>query len=513
MDKLDWCERFLYLKKKPISFASRPYLHAPYNSPAQRLVIRASRQVEKSTFLVNTIVYAAVTHPGIHILFVCPRQEQARVFSSSRLLPTIQGSPLIRRALLGRSGRPPQVMNLRFANDSEVYIRAAYHSADAARGIDADVLLVDEFQDVADGHLPVLEETLSHSKLRRVLLTGTPKTIDNHLESYFRQSTACEFKVPCTKCRRDAILDDRCLGPTGPVCPACQTPIDPTRGRWLARNPGSSWGEGYWINHLMVPWLNYQELLERQRTYDPALFKNECLGLPTVLGDHIVTRAELEACCLERPMAQSGREVPPPGSRRLVAGIDWGGGGTSRTMLTIGYMDDKYRFIVVRVERFRAEEEPDRILQQVADRCTAFGVCLIGADGGGNGHVYNRLLTDRLGQRCRLFAIMYSTSEQEPRQEGLLWRWTVNRSASIGTVFGRVKKKMLLFPRVQDCGSFLDEFACEVAEYDDFHRSIRYTHPETQPDDCLHATNYAVLVAIRAHASRMMYGTGREHDY
>jgi hypothetical protein len=507
MNRIEFCERFVYLKKKPISFARRPYLREPYNSKARRLVIRASRQVEKSTFLVNTIIHAAIRFPGIHILFACPRQEQARVFSNSRLLPTIQDSPLIRRVLLGGSSRPPQVMHLRFVNSSEVYVRAAYHSADSVRGIDADLLLIDEFQDVADGNLPVLEETLSHSQMHRVVLTGTPKTIDNHLESVFQQATACEFKVPCIGCRKGTILDERCLGPIAPICPECQTPIDPKCGHWVPRNPGSTWGESYWINHLMVPWVNYQELLERQRTYNPALFKNECLGLPTILGDHIVTRAELEACCSDRPMALSINDVPQEVRPFLIAGIDWGGGGTSRTVLVIGYMDLQYRFNVLRFDRFRAEEDPDHVLQQVAQRCSQFTIRLIGADGGGNGHVYNRLLIDRLGQKCVLHAIMYSTSEHEPRREGLLWRWTVNRSASIGTVFGRVKKQVMTFPRVQDCGSFLDEFACETAEYDDFLRSIRYTHPDTQPDDALHATNYAMLIGIRAHAARTMYGS------
>lgn len=306
-----------------------------------------------------------------------------------------------------------------------------------------------------------------------MLLTGTPKTIDNHLEGVFRQSTACEYHVPCRKCKQAVVLDEHCLGPTSPVCPTCRQPIDPKLGHWEARNPESCWGEGYWINHLMVPWINYQELLERQRSYDPARFKNECLGLPTILGEHIVTRAELEACCRDRPMAQSPRDIPLKGRKRLVAGIDWGGGGVSQTVLTFGYMDHKYCFNVVRFERFRAMEEPDVILRTVAERCAAFGVRLIGADGGGNGSVYNRLLVDRLEQRCLLHAILYSTSDHPPLQEGVIWRWTVNRSASIGVVFGRVKKRMLLFPRVADCGSFLDEFACEVAEYDDFHRSIK----------------------------------------
>jgi hypothetical protein len=92
-----------------------------------------------------------------------------------------------------------------------------------------------------------------------------------------------------------------------------------------------------------------------------------------------------------------------------------------------------------------------------------------------------------------------------PEQEGTLWKWTVSRSASIGNVFGRVKKRMLLFPSVRDSGTFLDEFACEVAEYDDYDRSIRYSHPETLPDDCLHATNYALLLGCRANRPRQPY--------
>jgi len=73
----------------------------------------------------------------------------------------------------------------------------------------------------------------------------------------------------------------------------------------------------------------------------------------------------------------------------------------------------------------------------------------------------------------------------------------VNRSATIGTVIARVKKQTLLFPRREDCGSFLDEFECVVAEHDDHLRAIRYTHPETQPDDALHACNYAHILAVR----------------
>ena len=73
-------------------------------------------------------------------------------------------------------------------------------SADAARGISADLLLVDEFQDIAAGDLPVLQETLSHSTDGRTILTGTPKSIDNHLSAVFHQSTANEWTMTCEGC-------------------------------------------------------------------------------------------------------------------------------------------------------------------------------------------------------------------------------------------------------------------------------------------------------------------------
>ena len=108
-------------------------------------------------------------------------------------------------------------------------------------------------------------------------------------------------------------------------------------------------------------------------------------------------------------------------------------------------MNDRYQFIVVHFERFAAREEPDRILREVSDRCRQFGIRFIAADGNGNGNVYNRLLLDKLRGQCAFFAIYYSISGQEPRQDGALWCWTVGRSATIGAVFARIKKKNAAF--------------------------------------------------------------------
>ena len=505
MNKFAWCEHFAYLRGQRIAFTDREYLRAVYNSPRRRVVMRCSRQVEKTTFICNTVAHAAVMHPGVRIIVVFPRGEQASVFAHSRLTPMLETSPVIRRILLGRRPQKLKVMNMRFQNGSEVYIRSAYHSGDTVRGIDGDFLLVDELQDVAGGDLPVLEQALSHSPHRRVVLTGTPKMIDNHLEDAFSRSTANEWRVPCP-CGELVFLDEQCLGPQGPLCPACQAAINPRAGHWVARNPSSDWGDGFSLNHLVTPWLNYGELLEAQRSYNPALFRNECLGLPTYLGDHIVTREQVEQCCTARPMANSLAEVPPAVRGQLVAGIDWGGGAASGTVLVIGYITRDDHFHVVHLFRCRAQEDPDAVLQSLTRRCEMFRVRVIAADGAGNGNVYNNLLLNMLPQTAGLYAIYYSSGDQAPRQyKGRLWHWTIGRSASLGMVFTRVRKQRIHFPRLGDVRCYLDEIWCEVAEYDDQQRSIKYTHPETQPDDTLHALNYAATLA--------RYGLDRSHDY
>ena len=251
------------------------------------------------------------------------------------------------------------------------------------------------------------------------------------------------------------------------------------------------------MNHLMVPWLNYDDILERQRSYDLVRFKNEVLGLPSTTGDQVVTRAELEACCVEHAMANSLTDIPRTVQSSLVAGLDWGGGSTSRTVLVIGWMRSDYIFQVCRFERFDSQDDPSFVLEQLADLCRRFQVRCIAADGGGNGTVQNRMLLSKLGGHPLMYAISYAMSDQEPRNDGAVWKWTVHRTGTIGHLFSRVKQQKILFPRITECGRFLDEFACEIAEYDDINRATKYTHPATQQDDALHATNYALLVATR----------------
>jgi hypothetical protein len=496
--QINFCSRLVYHGDQLINFEGRPYLPPIFGSTARNLVLRASRQVEKSTFLALKILYLAATKPGIQLLYVCPRQEQARLFIHQKLMPLLTGSPFVRQMLLGDSRRQPPVTHMRFANGSQLFVRAAFRSADAVRGISADVLLVDEFQDIAPGDLPVLQETLSHSELGATVLTGTPKLVDNYLEAMFNQSTANEWTTTCAECGTNVIPDEHCIGPTGIACPQCRASLDLSTGRWVPRHPDAAWGDGFWLNFLMVPWASdFDKVLERQQVYDCSRFRNEVLGLPVSLGDHLVTLAELQACCTSQPMAHSIEDVAARFRGNTIAGIDWGGGGTARTVVVVGYARPEGVFEVCHMARFRADEDPDRVRTLVAEVCRRFQVRWIGADGCGTGSVYNRLLLDALSYTAHVFGIHYAGADSNPHQDGILWKWAVDRTGSLGYVFTCVKKQKIHFPRADDCHSFLDEIACEVAEWDDLTRRVKYSHPSTQPDDALHAVNYALAMACR----------------
>ena len=397
MKMSDWCETFFYLRGKPIRFAGRPYLRAVYDTTARRQIVCAVRGRPRKARTWST---ASCTRPGPAgqpDALRCPAWNRPGCFSPPAPAARPGAKSLPAGRLLGRGRRRPQVMNL-VENGATLFVRAAYHSADSCRGLSVDLLLVDEFQDVAEGDLPVLTETLSHAENGRMVLTGTPKLCDNHLEAMFRRSTANEWTTACPNCGKDAILDERCLGPSGYPVPAVRNAAGsaarslggPQSGRPGGRDSGSA-----------IRW---------------------CPGCPTTkssIGSACTTgrssRTRSWACrrrwraprhaggvggvLPRRRLWPSGwRTCHDEGRGELLAGIDWGGGQSSRTVLAIGFMRRDYCFQVCLLERFAASEDPDHVLASVAQRCAQFRVRLLAADGGGNGHVLNRLLLDRLGR-------------------------------------------------------------------------------------------------------------------
>ncbi len=164
------------------------------------------------------------------------------------------------------------------------------------------------------------------------------------------------------------------------------------------------------------------------------------------------------------------------------------------------------RFCVLRCDRWPPQKNPNHIVQHVSALCVRLGVRWIAADDNGNGSVYNRVLLENLkeqGHTLRgFYGMLYAADTETPKPHGALTRWNIGRTPTIGRMFGRIKLKLLLFPQVSQSGSFLDDFVNVVGEFDDSNRVLRYTKPDDRQDDCVHATNYAELLAMRVWAGQ-----------
>lgn len=498
MTPLQVAASLVWLDNKPISFADRPYLTLIHDRRPAKLVLRCSRQVEKSTTLAILLLLNAAQDPGSTALVVLPRQEQLRVFRDTKLLPILHGSPALKRLLAGRGSRITATQML-LANGAQIHLRAAFNSADAARGISCSFLVLDEFQDMSPDALPVLEQALAHARTKRILMAGTPKLVDNPLEKAYGLSTKCEWIVACPACGTHNKPDGDVIGPQGTICRECSEPIDFRKGEWRSYDCKNSWGDGYWINHLMVPWMNYQEILSYRESYDPVRFSNEVLGLPSTLGDHLVTEEQVLACCTNRSQAEGASAIRQLGImlQTLTVGIDWSGGSASRTAIVVGGHDMSGHFHVLHVQALPPQEGHDIALAEVGKVLMMFPGARVAADGNGNGAVLNReLLNRRDNPAKRITAIYYAGSMGTPQEvTSSEVRWTVDRTRVLSDIYTRIKANKITFPHQNDVAGLLADLWHETAEYDPQQRSLRYFCSPGHLDDVLHAMAYSLAVS------------------
>lgn len=491
-----FCESSIRLGDRPVRFDGRPYLSAIHNVLNRNVILRTSRQVEKSTYLTHRVVHHLVSRPGSAVIYVVPREQQARSFANTRVHPAIQKSPLVRSFLgVAEKGSRP-VKDIGFPNGSWLHIRSAYHSADSVRGLSASMLVVDEFQDVAAGILPILQETLSHASTPITLLAGTPKLTNNHLERYFAASTANEWVARCDGCGDDVRVSEDCLGEAGPICPGCKAPIDFRQGRWLPSNPSSTWGEGFAIHAMMTPWKTYDDVRSAQALYPAEYFRNEVLGLPTDLGSLEITRDLLEACCRDRRPYGSRDDLPHWAHATLVAGIDWGNGNDSPCAVVIGSLGADDVFHVWRWSLLPPTSQREDTWQAVVRLCEQFGVTSVAADARGGGIRANRWLYDRLGHDSGppITGIRYESADGARTRDGTIWSRGIDQAKWISGMFSRIRLRTISFPTSPDNEIQFQHLLSVTASYNDIDRVITFEHPPDQRNDMVHALTYALAL-------------------
>jgi intein/homing endonuclease len=464
-----------------------------------------------STLLGNKSLCYSCLVPAFKTLYVSPSATQTKTFSNDRLKDPIETSPILKRFTTQMLSA--NILEKQFINRSKVTLRYAFLNADRARGIPAWMLLIDELQDILGDNIPVIEQCLSHApdKWRRYVYSGTPKSLDNIIETYrANRSTQGEWVVPCSSCGTEKgptrgrfwnILGEKNIGKRGLICEKCGTLIDPMHqdAQWafqVAMNPPDVEWESYRIPQLMVPWVPWSEILYRYAHDSRDKFYNETLGISFDSGLRPLTQGQVKACCRPNILMSKAKEKyrELSYSQPFYMGIDWGTGENSYTVVTLAtYIDMKFR--VFWWHRFTGEgTNPDVQLEKICELVEFFNVRIIGADYGG-GFDRNDKLMRKYGPQ-RLHKFQYAgRPHKKVEWSGKLRRWVVHRTEVMSDIFNAIKRgRECEFPRWEE---FKEPFAQDMlnifSEYSEMQKMIVYKHSLDKPDDSFHSLLYCWL--------------------
>jgi hypothetical protein len=501
----------LMLEGEPFSLEKRDHLLSIYDDNKKFRLMMFSRQAEKSTTLASKAITRCTIHRFYRNLYVAPREDQIKIFSHQKVTPFIEDSPKIKKFFQDKSCKT-SVFHKSFTNRSEIIMKAAYLTPDAARGITADGLQVDELQDIIQDHLPVLESCLLHAKPWAAFreYSGTPKTMQNPMQYYWERSKQIEWVIKCSGCNNYNLLGMKNIGRDFLICskPGCSRQIYPYNGFWAVTNRDGKF-PAYRVCYLMVPWCSWRNpedaeepgVIQMMESWKPHRFMNETLAISYDDAENPLSREELMAACEDRPFYESLGDIPSELKNKLtdiVAGIDWGTSlaGKSATVISIGSFCTDGKFRVLYMYRFPPTlADMDDQVSVITKILNLWQARVVGSDWG-FGYAQNSRLSKKFGPRlCQ----MYLSSSQKA---GLVYNpvlklYTLSRNQLLTKMFLEIQDRHILFPQWSNESDirlsmeyFSTDFLKVGKEYSAKTRTAHYVHPTGVADDAVHSTNF-----------------------
>lgn len=485
---------------------------AIYDGKYSRLLLKTGRQVAKSTTIACFMIAEAIGTSQFKSFYISPTQEQTRKFSHTRIAKILSYSPDLRKSFVGPESIDNVLLRM-LRNGSELAFTYALDDPDRARGFSADRCSFDEVQDILyESVIPVIEECMANSKHAYSVYAGTPKTTENTIEFLWSLSTQTEWCIKCDGCSKFTFIDSvKALGKTGPECLSCRKPLNPRNGQWVDMAKGGV--KGFHIAQPIMPenvpaswpvgsdgWKlateRWEKLLFKLESplYGEARFLNECVGVSTSTGVRLLTKEILESLC---DPDHSMTRLPLPNSKdgitRVVAGVDWSGGGAevkgseglfkSRTVFHIWGQDAQGRLKTLFYKIFPNGHAIGWI-DEIVELCNAWGVSMLCGDAG-EGALANALLRQKLGDH-RVVAIRYMALSKPVEWNPGSLAYHVDRTTLIDNFARFLMHKQAIYPKVQEATPAINDILNVYEEVTQAGRKV-WRHSPSAPDDALHA--------------------------
>ncbi len=478
-DPVDWIKQARWIKNAPFSFDEMPYLEGIQRDTSHVINIVKPRQMGVTELLLNWLLFNLVKNPGTTGIYVTDRYEHAKIFSNKRLAEAIAQSEYLKAKVPKNKG------NLKwqpFHNGSNLYILSAWNGFEEARSIPADFAAVDEMQSVNVLSLPVLTESMSRSKFKKIIKTGTGSDEGDPWWDEWHRGTQYTWNPD---------MMDR-FG---------------RRGDW-AQIPNTIFVpdvSSYSITNNLATWINPLEIQYKQRTMTPRSFTNEVVG-----WWYRGLRRPLVAKEIQNLFDRNLGIVPEDAVDDrwpIFMGIDLGGGTAAYTVAWIWQLVKKAapRFKVLNVVKID-DPSTEKQADKLATLIDKYKVNQVVSDAGGGIRQVEKL-SERYKQR--FYKCHYRYDANNPYEIiSNETRVNVDRTWGIETIIDLIKRPEdhpnfpLGIPRIQvpykdpeKIEWIIDHFTCIEAENAEANgrQYVKYTHGEETNDDALHAAVYSYV--------------------
>lgn len=296
-DRLEWT-----LKKRPYLIPGRKfdidhhkYLIDLYRCEAKEIVVKKSGQAGVSEWLVSYAIHTCDQRNG-NVLYVFPTEGVVSDFSTARLGPAIEASEYLNQIVIDGSGsggfRGSDRITLKRIRDRFLYFRGSKVQPDGSapqlKSIDADVLILDEVDELDQRAPAIAKKRLGHARegMGNILWVSTPTFPGYGIDAEFQDSDGREWFIPCPFCsHKQALTIDHIVvdwddngrpigwhgqkeGKAWAACEHCGKELNRLAdGEWVAARPSNE-RAGFHLSKLFSPHNNLLDIVKALDTVD-----------------------------------------------------------------------------------------------------------------------------------------------------------------------------------------------------------------------------------------------------
>jgi hypothetical protein len=545
------CERlFTTDGGQPWRLNMMPFFVEIYDKPRNKLLLITSRQSTKTTYLRNVGVQRSLRNPGNAAIYIAPTNSQVGDFSRKKLDNVFAYNTGLKKMFVDR-GCTWNVLLKEFRvgkSISRITLRSTggAQGAGRVRGNTANDILADEYQDLLEEDMPVVEECaatfdgMDGRPEAFYVYTGTPLSSQNHINKQFQASRRYEWIMQCPHCssglginrsKKDDFFEREARkgGWNHPIgmqhvdtrrpylfCEHCGKDMNcpsgfppgtriPPFGVWEAQNPNGRF-DGYRVVRMMMPWARWRTenadgILDRLELYPERRFHNEVMGLSFDAGMLPILEADVMALAKDHSLPTSDEEMARVAEQYrghlTFAGLDWamqalGDDANSYTIIGVfALVNDKLRLIYAHRFQGLGSNDPDYVYAFICRIIELFNVKRIGADYG-VGYKEDLRLIKRYGQeRVACFQYKQTAARAKSVFDVNSRVWSIPRTRTIDQLCVDIKNKNFELPRYEQAKVYTNDWLNLVMDVNPMTRVVRYEH--IGPDDFAHVANYANL--------------------